>query len=228
MIKIKDLKDKADIYAKEFYGKDQTLFEPMFRKKDNNYFFGFLITELVNEEEKDYNIKRPTKWLLTDIITGDLVEINDSYTNDYTSKDLLPFDKVFKNEGSSKLYDYSNYILISYHEWKQNIIKELYNKNNVTDNTKVLRQENENISPEEFITANVETILDEAHHIIVDKLGNKVSELYLDYFEHLIDQIRIDYLENKKIDSELLIQYNDLLKYSWPDFIEVIDTFNNI
>lgn len=238
MLTIKEIKKKAAEYAKKYYGSNQILFDLMFRKEDDKYYFGFLIIDLVDEEHNDYRIKRPTKWMLVDILTGDLIKIYDSSIYDYSDKKTFPFELVFDNNGSSSLYDYSNYILSSYFDWKNKVIKELKNKvadtcienesEQILSNEKILRVNSENVTLKEFILANAENVLEELHEIIIQKIGDKVQEANLDYHEYIIDLIRKQYKINKEVDTMLLISYVDLLKYSWPDLIDLINAFDNI
>lgn len=233
MVDINIIKEKVKGYVNTHIGKEYPIFDPIFREENGKYYLGYLVGDFVDVKNGDYRMKRPTKWLLVDIVTGDLVKVYDSKDVDYTDKDKFPLDKVFINNGNSALYDSSNYVLLSFFKWKKQVIKEMKEKfdkniNNELIDPLILKLDNETISPNNYVLANVESLLEDLHNEIMDKLGNKVSELYQDYYVHLIDSIRKEYIISGNINPTLLSSYVNLIKYLWPDFIDIINEFNNI
>lgn len=234
LIPIDEIREKVLGYVKEHFKEEETpIFDPIFREEDGKYYLGYMVAEFVDAKNDNYRMKRPTKWLLVDIVTGELVNAFDSKKYDYTDKDKFPFDLDFDNYGNSALFDSSNYVLSSYFDWKKKVIKDLnekFSKNldNMIIDPKVLRLDDETISPNDFVLANVESVLEDLHNEIMEKFGGKVQELYKDYTVYLISLIRKHYVISGDINRTLLSSYIDLIKYSWPDFIEIINAFDNI
>lgn len=231
MTNIDVIREKVDGYVKEHFGLETPIFDPIFREENGKYYLGYMVVDFVDEKKEDFRFKRPTKWLLVDIVTGDLVNCFDSNNHDYIDKDKFPFDLIFDNYGNSALFDSSNYVLTSFFDWKKQVIKEMkekFSNNNLFIDPKILRLENETISPNDFVLANVESILEDMHNEIMEKLGNKVGELYKDYYVYIIDLIRKHYVISGDINRTLLSSYMDLIKYLWPDFIDIINAFDNI
>lgn len=220
---LNEIKNLAEKYANEHFGENKILFDPLFRKEENEYCLSFLVVEFVDESNNDFRYKHPTTWLSLDILTGELISINEENNN--TSKQAN-----YDNTSGSKLYDYSNFVLSSYYDWKNKVIEELKrkkeNEKKIDDN--FLRIDDVNISQSDFVLANIEPILNDIQHELLDKIGNEVNKAYNDYFEYTFDAIRKKYKETKTIDQLLLQNYIQLLNYSWPDYSEVINDFNNI
>lgn len=62
---------------------------------------------------------------------------------------------------------------------------------------------------------------------IMERFGSKVQELYKDYYVYIIDLIRKYYVISGDINRTLLSSYV-VIKYLWPDFIDIINAFDNI
>lgn len=233
LVNIHTIRDKVNGYVQEHFKEEKCLLDPIFREEDGKYYLCYAIIDFVDEKNNDLRIKRPTKWLLVDIVTGELFKIYDSKDYDYTDAKKLPLDRMFVNNGNtSALYDSSNFISMSYFKWKKQVIKELNEKFNQDGynqlDPKVLRLENETISPNTFVLANVEDILEELYDKITNNLGDKVQQMYEDYYVYIIDLIRKHYVISEVINPVLLSSYIDLLKYAWPDLIDLINAIDNI
>lgn len=231
MVSISVINEKVNGYILEHFKEEKCLLDPIFRKEDGKYYLCYAVIDFVDEKDYDFRIKRPINWLLVDIVTGDLVNVYDSKDYDYTNEETLPLDKVFiNNDNTSPLYDSSNYISISYFNWKKQVIKELNEKfrtNNHLDPT-ILKLEGEIISPNAFVLANVESILEDLYEKIIISLGDKVQKMHEDYYIYIIDLIRKHYMVSGEINKVLLSSYIDLLKYAWPCLIDIINAIDNI
>ena len=227
LVPIDVIGEKVAGYVKEYFKEDKILFDPIFREEKEKYYLGYMVVEFVDEKSGDYRYKRPTKWLLVDIVSGDLVGIYDSREYDYTDK--LSHDSIFANNSSSSLFDASNHVLTSFCTWKKQVIKELEKKfKNSNLNLKILKSDDELISPNSFVLANLEPILEEVNEKIMLSLGGKIHTLYREYYIDTIDDIRKQYIDKGDINKTLLANYIDLIKYLWPDTIDIINAFDNI
>lgn len=226
---IDSIRKMVDGYVKDAFGEEKCLFDPIIREEDGQYYLGYMVVDFVDESKEDYRMKRPTKWILVDIISGRLHKVYDSKSFDYTTEYILPLDKIFNNSGSSGLFDSSNLVASSFLEWKSSVIKELENKFNKENNDiKVLKSGDDLISPSKFVISNIDSLLEEMHEELTFKLGGKIGELNKEYYTYLLDSIRKEYLDKGIINKELLSNYIELLKYLWPDFKEIITAFNNL
>lgn len=229
MTDINIIREKVEGYVKEYFKEEKPIFDPIFREENGKIYLGYMVVDFVDEKNNDYRFKRPTKWLIVDLVNGDLVNTFNSDEHDYTDKNKFPFELIFDNYGSSALFNASNYVLTSYTDWKKQVVKDMQSRfTKLSFDPKVLKLGDEIISPNDFVLANVESLLEDINVEIMEKLGSKVEELYKDYYEHIIDSVRTSYLVNGNIDKTLLTNYINLIKYLWPDFIDIINAFNNI
>lgn len=222
MIDIRELREKVEAYAKDKIKDNTYLFDPIFRKEEDKYYLWYTVLQFIDEKNNNYDFKKPTHFIIVDFITGDIIKLIED-------KEL--FNEEIKNDGSSSLYDSTNYILTSYFEWKNKVLNEVEKRYNFIDNAKdpkILLSKDSIISPNSFVLANAESILEELHLTLVEKIGNEVQKMYIDYYIYLIDTIRKEYLENNSINEISIINYINLLKYSWPSFSILIDKMSNI
>jgi flagellin-specific chaperone FliS len=226
MLEIKKVLEKARQYAIDNCGEEKILFDPIFRKEDSEYYIGIMIVDL--DEKND--IKRPTKWMLLDIENGDLKAFYDSKDKDYNQD--LPIGITFKNVGNQSLYEYSNYILESFQNFNVGLMEKLVSKtkedNDPIKDKKVLKIGDELIAPKDYVMSNIQPVLAEVYETFNTKIGDSIQKAYSDFYDYLVESIRKNYIENKEIDKKQIGNYLDLLKYSWPDTTELINSFNNI
>lgn len=223
MIEIRELREKVENYAKDKFGKEIYVFDPIFRKEEEKYYLCYTVLEFIDEANNNYNFIKPNKFILVDIITGEIIR---SHEDDEVFK-----EKEIKNDGSSSLYDSSNHILHSYFEWKNKVISEVKTKfSNIEEdnNPNILLSGGDFISPNSFVIANIEPILDEVHLIIMEKIGNQIQNMYIEYYNYVIDEIRKEYEETKIVKKESVINYINLINYSWPSFEKLVASLNNI
>lgn len=224
MKKIENINKEIHEYAIKKYDDDATIFEPLIIKENNNLFLCYLILEYVDIDNRDYRIKKPTKWIVADIKNGNIIEKEgDQLINKILSK--IDTNEIFENEGNTNFYESSNYVLTSFFEWKKKTLDGLKEKFDKEDNL-VLNFRNENINPNSYMLANLNYILEDIYDELSNQLGTDMTQLYKEYELYLIDEIRNRYIEGKQIDDDLLKKYNEYLKYMWPDFNSLIDVFN--
>lgn len=215
----------AKEYARKVKNKNTILYDPIFRIEDGNLCLEYLIVEFNDEFNNDYRIKRPIEWFTQDILSGEILNYYNVNDKDYS---LLPLGKLFDNNGESILYDQSNDITRSFQKWQKDIIKQIKeeyeNSNNLLYDEKVMKIENTIISPKEYILSNIDSIFEKMFNMLFEDMGNVISYSYNEYFKSLFNEIRNKYINDKIIDKRLIKQYMNFLKYSWP---ESLDLFNN-
>lgn len=223
-----EIKEIANNYVKDKIDDKILMFEPLLRVENNTLCLGYFFVEFNDEQKKDYRIKRPTKWLIQDMISGIIIDVFDCSEKDFSSSEILPYSKLYSNNGASILYDEVNYISKSFQKWYRNITHELSNgfnfKLNSLYNKKVLKLSDEIVSPRDYVFTNMKSVFNEMNEVLFSKLGNTLTRYFDDYQESLFNQIR----SSSKVDFELIKQYYNCIKYLYPELIDIINAFNNI
>lgn len=226
-----DLKEIASKYVKDIKNESIFLHEPLFRIEKNKLYLGYMVIDFVDSYNNNYDIKRPTEWLLQDLITGEIVQFYNSNKTDFCNKNELPFDKTFKNNGTSALYDDINSITKSFNKWKKEEIKNLTEKYNDELNPinqeKVLQLGEDIVSPKYYILANSETVFSKMYNELFE-FGNTITEAYNEFQNNLVMKVIRDYTEKGIINKEIIKQYFEFIKYSYPESLELFNCFNNI
>lgn len=223
MILVDELNNKADNYVKDKLGEEKALLGPIFRKEANQFYVGYAVIDFKDTYETFF---RPTKWLILDMKTGELINFYECKDYDYTDDNNFTFNLEFENGGNSPLFDLGNYINTSFNSWKNQTLH-IIDKKNEPD-LKVLKIENELYSPKEYITNIVTSFFDNIKQTIDTEIFDVIGFSHTKYINETIDNIREEYIKNNKMDMALLTKYYKLLKYSWPDFIDIINHFDNI
>lgn len=83
------------------------------------------------------------------------------------------------------------------------------------------------ISSTDLIISNSEKIFSNMYNELF-KIGEIINESYNNLHNNLFNKIRNIYLNNGKIDKNLIKQYMKLLKYFFPEILELLNSFNNI
>lgn len=223
-----EIKKIANNYVKDKIDDKILMFEPLLRVENNTLCLGYFFVEFNDEQKKDYRIKRPTKWLIQDMISGIIIDVFDCNEKDFSSSEILPYSKLYSNDGASILYDEVNYISKSFQKWYRNITHELSNefnfKLNSLYNKKVLKLSDEIVSPRDYVFTNMKSVFNEMNEVLFSKLGNTFMKYFDDYQESLFNQIR----SSSVADFELIKQYYNCIKYLYPELIDIINAFNNI
>lgn len=223
-----EIKEIANNYVKDKIDDKILMFEPLLRVENNTLCLGYFFVEFNDEQKKDYRIKRPTKWLIQDMISGIIIDVFDCNEKDFSSSEILPYSKLYSNDGASILYDEVNYISKSFQKWYRNITHELSNefnfKLNSLYNKKVLKLSDEIVSPRDYVFTNMKSVFNEMNEVLFSKLGNTLMKYFDDYQESLFNQIR----SSSVVDFELIKQYYNCIKYLYPELIDIINAFNNI
>lgn len=229
MKKYNELISIAKEYASKKKEKDTILYEPIFRMENGVLCLEYLVIEFNDEFNNDYRIKRPKEWLIQDMISGEILDYYYVSNKDYTS---LPLDKLFENNGSSILYDQSNFIIRSFQKWQKEIVKQIKedskNLNNLLYDEKVMKLENDLISPKDYILSNMESIFDKMFNILFENMGNIIGNSYNEYFVSLFDKVRKKYINDKIVDIKTIKEYMNFLKYLWPESLELFNNCTNI
>lgn len=224
----KDIKEIANNYIKN-NNENGSLFDPIFYIDNNKLCLMYLVCDFVDKDNDDYRIKRPTKWFTQDLKSGDILNFYTVDKNDFSTSQLIPFDTIYENAGASYVYNDVNNLLSELRNWGFNEKIKFKNlKNHDIDNVKIIRNNGENLSPREYILNNIDTILNNLMYKLYNDLGNPIEEGLYEYYEYLFDIIRNDYLKKNKINKEKIKDYMNLLKYSWPDMLNLINNSSNI
>ncbi len=223
-----EIKTIASSYVKDKVNDMALISEPLLRVENNKLCLGYFFVEFNDEQKKDYRVKRPTKWLTQDMISGIIIDVFDCREKDFSSSEILPYNKLYSNDGASILYDEVNYISKSFQKWYRNITHELSNetsfKLNLLYDKKVLKLSDEIVSPRDYVLTNMKSVFNEMNEVLFSKLGNTLTRYFDDYQESLFNQIR----SSSKVDFELIKQYYNCIKYLYPELIDIINAFNNI
>ena len=91
-----------------------------------------------------------------------------------------------------------------------------------------MKIENTLISPKEYILSNIDSIFEKMFNILFEDMGNVISDSYNEYFVSLFNEIRNKYINDKSVDKQLIKQYMNFLKYSWPESLELFNNCTNI
>lgn len=227
-----ELRDMAQKYINEKKKKEIILFDPIFRMEKGKLCLMYALVEFKDEANNDFRIKRPTKWFIQDITTGEILDYYNIENYDFSDLSVLPLDNLFANTGKSIVYDYNNFVVDSFRKWQANIKEELATKISNTeyalDREKVMQVNEKIISPRDYVLANLDVSLDKMHDILFYDLGNAIRDAYSLYYENLFESIRKKYLAENIIDNDLIKKYLNLIKYLWPESYELINKMTNI
>lgn len=219
----------AKDYARTKKNKDVILYDPIFRLENGKLCLEYLIVEFCDEFNNDFRIKRPKEWFTQDMINGEILDYYNISEKDYST---LPLDKLFNNNGESILFDQSNFITSSFQKWQKDIVNQLKDKNEKLNNLlydeKVMKLESTLISPKDYVLSNVESIFEKMFNILFNDMGNVIGNSYNEYFESLFNNVRNKYINDEIVDKELIKQYMNFLKYSWPESLELFNNCTNI
>jgi len=221
-----ELKSMASKYAEERKQKSINLYEPIFRLENNKLVLGYMLLEF----DDKYGIKRPTEWILQNIDDGEIIELNNIETKDFSNQNELPLNKVFQDSGMSPLYDEINSITSSFDKWRKKILSDLgsndINPISYINDNQILLIDDEFISPKDFIIVNSEEVFSNMYNQLFE-IGKTISESYNNFHNNLFERIRCCYLSGS-INIEIIKQYLNFLKYSFPETLELLNKFNNI
>jgi len=221
-----ELKSMASKYAEERKQKSINLYEPIFRLENNKLVLGYMLLEF----DDNYGIKRPTEWILQNIDDGEIIELNNIETKDFSNQNELPLNKVFQDSGMSPLYDEINSITSSFDKWRKKILSDLgsndINPISYINDNQILLIDDEFISPKDFIIVNSEEVFSNMYNQLFE-IGKTISESYNNFHNNLFERIRCCYLSGS-INIEIIKQYLNFLKYSFPETLELLNKFNNI
>lgn len=227
-----ELRKIAKDYASEKKNNDVILYEPIFRIENDILCLAYLIIDFNDEFNNDYRIKRPVEWLIQDIKNGEILEYNNIKNKDYSTTSDLPLNMLFDNNGDSILYDNINLITRSFQQWQKDTLKNLYGNINYESNLlyeeKVMKINNELFSPKDYILANIESSFDKMFNILFNDMGNAITESFNEYSCSLFESIRKKYETNNQIDKDLIKQYMNCIKYSYPESLELFNKSTNI
>lgn len=216
-----EIRELAKDYASKELNKEAILFDPVFRSEDGKLRFAYMVVEFSDESKIDYRIKRPKKWLLQDIESGEVVAFYDIQENDFSNLNELPLDTLCDNDGKSILFDYSNSLLCGFKDWEKKTTDELkmaMNKDtNLLYDDKTLKIDNELISPKDYILANLEGVIGEMYDTLFEKINSVIGCGYQEYYNSLFESIRERYVSEDIIDEELIKKYMNYVKYLWPE-----------
>lgn len=229
MKKVSELISIAKEYAKTKNNKQTILYDPIFRIENNKLCIAYLVVEFNDEFNNDYRIKRPKEWLIQDIISGEILNYYNVLEKDYTT---LPFDKLYTNDGKSILYDQINDITKSFQKWQKQIKNDMSKQFDEYDNSlydeKVMKIDENIISPRDYILANIDNYFEKMFNILFNEMGGVISDSYNNYYESLFESIRNKYVNENIIDKDLIKKYMNFIKYSWPESLELLNNSSNI
>ena len=70
-----EIKTIASSYVKDKVNDMALISEPLLRVENNKLCLGYFFVEFNDEQKKDYRVKRPTKWLTQDMISGIIIDV---------------------------------------------------------------------------------------------------------------------------------------------------------
>ena len=225
-MKIEEYINIANKYSKEKINKNCVIFEPLFRFEENILYLSYMILDYNNENESE--IIRPTHYILQNIYTGNIEKVYNCKEHDFVDKNILPNNKIYNNSGSTVLYDIENYIMKSLNKWKKQIKEEINNKF-VSDlyKEKIMIFNSKNISSNEYINENIDDIIKNIENELFRHFENDINNGVENYKNYLFNSIKNKY-QNNIVDKVTIKTYTNLIKYLYPDFIELINLFTNI
>ena len=225
-MKVEEYISVAKRYCKENINENIVLLEPIFRIEDNKIYFSYMITNFVDDNELE--IIRPTHYLLQNIVNGCVEKLYKCEEHDFTTNNIIPKNRRYKNLGSSKLYAIENYIMKSLNKWAHSIKDEVNNKF-IDDlyNSKIMILNNNLISSKEYINYNFSTLIKELENNLYNYFENDINNGVENYKNHLFNLVKQNY-QNDNIDYKVIKEYIKLIKFLYPDFIELINAFSNI
>ena len=211
-------------YSKENINKNCIIFEPLFRTEENTLYLSYMISDYNKNNEKE--IIKPTHYILQNIYTGKIEKVYNCEEHNFT--DNIPDNKIYNNSGSTVLYDIENYIMKSLNKWKKQIKEEINNKfKKDLYNEKILLFNSKNISSKEYINENIDEIIKGVENNLFTRFENDINNGIENYKNYLFDFIKNKY-QNNIVDKETIKTYTNLIKFLYPDFIELINIFTNI
>lgn len=222
--------------AKEYVSKkekkeDVILYNPVFRLEDEQLYLAYMVVDFM-KKDGEYYIKRPTKWLLQDMVTGVIAHYYDIQEKDFSNLRDLPLDTIYFANNYSPLFQYNNFVIHSFGNWEQKALKDLKSKMEQETNPlykkNVLKIEDSIISPQDYILANIEDGFAKMMDILRNEIGGSINEAFEEYARSLLENIRQTYVSLKKIDIDLIKEYMNYLKYAWPESWNLFNQCTNI
>lgn len=216
----------ANKYSKENINKNCIIFEPLFRTENNMLYLSYMISDYNNNNEKE--IIRPTHYILQNLYTGKIEKVYNCEEHDFTDQNTIPNNKIYNNSGSTVLYDIKNYIMKSLNNWKKQIKEEINNKfKKDLYNEKILLFNSKNISSKEYINENIDEIIKGIENDLYKHFEKDINNGIENYKNYLFNSIKTKY-QNNIVDKKNIKIYTNLIKFLYPDFIELINIFTNI
>lgn len=228
MKNLNELKLIAKEYIKE-KKENAILFDPIFRLENDKLCFMYSIMEYADESNNDYRIRSTKEWVIQDIVSGDIITYNDA-SNEEKIGDSI--DKIFDNSNNSPLYDQANTLILSFQKWQKDILNQLNSEieksAQILYDEKVMKVNTGLISPKDYIFSNIDGIFEKMLNILCEDTGSMIEQSYKEFESSLFENIRNHYLDKNFIDKELIKEHMNLLKYLWPNFLELINHSSNI
>ena len=225
-MKINEYINIANKYSKENINKNCVLFEPLFRLEENNLHLSYMISDYNNNNESE--IIRPTHYILQNIQTGKIEKVYNCTEHDFIDNNILPNNKIYNNSGNTTIYDIENHIMKSLNKWKKQIKEEINGKfENELYKEKVLLFNNKKMSSKEYINENIDNIIKNIENELFTHFEKDINNGIENYKNYLFETIKNNN-KNNILDKETIKVYTNLIKYLFPDFIELINLFTNI
>lgn len=228
MRSLTELKLLAKEYIKE-KKENAILFDPIFRLENDKLCFMYFVMEFVDESKNDYRIRSAKEWFTQDIMSGEIIT---HYTASNEEKFMDLVDTVFDNTNASPIYDQANALILSFQKWQKEILKQLNEKpeksTQLLCDEKVMKVNTNLISPKDYIFSNIDSIFEKMLNILCEDTGVMIEQSYKEFENSLFENIRSCYIEKNLIDKELIKKYMNLIKYLWPNFLELINHSSNI
>lgn len=224
------LDDYLEIINKEKIRKgleEYTPLYPMLRKADDKLYIGVLLTKNnANVWDKDSNIK-PEYWVLIDPSNNQIVEFNETNTNDFVIGKLIPKDIENKQKEISK---YAVEKTMQYKEYLMNDIKNdelpIQKKLSTILNNEITI-DGEKVNINDYLIANIEQdIVDKVKELVDLLVASKYNSITF-YYDALFNDIITKYKNNKEIDKEKMALCVEIMN-NYYDGVIAIDNFFNI
>jgi len=200
---------------------------PMLRVIDNKLYIGEMLSY---KEDKiwdmDSNIKA-TYWVLLDVNTLEVVEINKTEEKDYIIGEVL--DNKENKYNLKELSEYEVRKKLEYQEYLLNDMK--YDELPIQKKlSKVLNNElevdGEKVNIQDYIMANIETELKEKVNELVDLLVQSKYSSITFYYETLYNQIVREYKENDIVNKDKMTMCIEIMNNYYYGVKGIREFFN--
>jgi len=200
---------------------------PMLRVIDNKLYIGVMLSY---KEDKiwdmDSNIKA-TYWVLLDVNTLEVVEINKTEEKDYIIGEVL--DNKENKYNLKELSEYEVRKKLEYQEYLLNDMK--YDELPIQKKlSKVLNNElevdGEKVNIQDYIMANIETELKEKVNELVDLLVQSKYSSITFYYETLYNQIVREYKENDIVNKDKMTMCIEIMNNYYYGVKGIREFFN--